>query len=197
LDRLDEDVPKQQSPEADSMLRRAFYTGWLLTLALAWGCTSQTITSTPAPAIEPPVEPEIEAEAVPLAATTNEPVVEPEIQTATVTDAATGNPLHVTDADFEEKVLQSVKPVMVDVWAAWCGPCVRLAPTIDELAIEYEGRVTIAKLDLDQNQQTPTKYEVTGIPTMLFFKDGKLVHTLVGLQPKERIAQVLDSLCES
>ncbi len=172
------------------MAQKAFYTGWLLTLLVAWGCTSQSLTSVPAPAIEPPAEPEVQ----PSAETTNERIVEPEIQTVTVSDAGTVDPLHVTDADFEERVLRNPKPVMVDVWAAWCGPCVRLAPTIDELAIEYEGRVVIAKLDLDQNQKTPTKYEVTGIPTMLFFKDGQLVNRLVGLQPKERIAEVLDSL---
>ena len=96
----------------------------------------------------------------------------------------------LTDGDFQESIKQGV--VLVDLWAEWCGPCRRLAPTVDALAAEYDGRVTVAKLNIDENPDTPTKYMVQGIPTLLLFKDGELADRLVGLKPKEEIASSLD-----
>jgi thioredoxin 1 len=95
-----------------------------------------------------------------------------------------------TDGDFDESVKQGV--VLVDLWAEWCGPCRRLAPIVDALASEYDGRVTIAKLNIDDNPNTPSKYRVLGIPTLLVFKDGELADTIVGLRDKTEIAQSLD-----
>ena len=119
-------------------------------------------------------------------------------RTESVTEtAASGGPLTVTDQDFEQQVLRSSTPVMVDFWAEWCLPCRLLAPTVEALAVEYQGRVVVAKLDVDANPETAKKYEITGIPAMLFFKDGQLVKTLVGNQPKDEIARVLDSLLGS
>lgn len=96
----------------------------------------------------------------------------------------------LTDGDFDASIKQGV--VLVDLWAEWCGPCRRLAPTVDALAAEYDGRVTVAKLNIDDNPDTPTKYMVQGIPTLLVFKDGELADRLVGLKPKEEIASSLD-----
>ena len=95
-----------------------------------------------------------------------------------------------TDGNFEEETKQGV--VLVDLWAEWCGPCRRIAPIVDELASEYDGRVTIGKLNVDENPVTPGKYSVRGIPTLLVFKDGQLADTVVGLTAKEDLAGVLD-----
>ena len=95
-----------------------------------------------------------------------------------------------TDSNFDEAIKQGV--VLVDLWAEWCGPCRRLAPTVDALASEYDGRATVAKLNIDENPDTPSKYRVLGIPTLLVFKDGELADTLVGLRAKEEIASTLD-----
>lgn len=96
----------------------------------------------------------------------------------------------LTDGNFDESIKQGV--VLVDLWAEWCGPCRRLAPAVDALASEYDGRVTVAKLNIDDNPVTPTKYMVQGIPTLLLFKDGELADRLVGLRAKEEIASSLD-----
>jgi len=96
----------------------------------------------------------------------------------------------LTDVNFDESIKQGV--VLVDLWAEWCGPCRRLAPAVDALASEYDGRATVAKLNIDDNPQTPSKYMVRGIPTLLVFKDGQLVDTLVGLREKAEIASTLD-----
>src|SRR5688572_18323393 len=96
----------------------------------------------------------------------------------------------LTDSNFDEAIKQGV--VLVDLWAEWCGPCRRLAPTVDALAADYDGRVTVAKLNIDENPNTPSKYMVRGIPTLLLFKDGQLADTIVGLRPKEEIASALD-----
>jgi thioredoxin 1 len=105
-------------------------------------------------------------------------------------------PLHVTDAAFEQTVLKSEKPVIVDFWAPWCGPCKMVAPILDKLAVEYAGKVVIAKVNTDDNPEWAQKYGVQGIPTMLFIYDGKIVHRQVGALPermlKEAVAQFLE-----
>src|SRR5437660_8269087 len=95
--------------------------------------------------------------------------------------------LNLSDATFEKEVLKSAKPVLVDLWAPWCGPCRMLAPVVEELATEYEGRVVVGKLNTDENQETMTKLRVSAIPTLLFVKGGKVVETVVGVQPKAAI----------
>ncbi len=100
----------------------------------------------------------------------------------------------VTDANFEEIVLNSNLPVIVDLWAEWCGPCRMIHPIIDELANEYEGKAIMAKLDVDSNQETAKKYKVMNIPTLLFFKNGEVADKQVGAVPKKIIAKKLDAL---
>jgi thioredoxin 1 len=101
--------------------------------------------------------------------------------------------LAVTDATFEEVVLKSDKPVMVDFWAAWCGPCRMVAPIMEQLTAEYDGKATIAKVDVDENQQFAAKYGVRNIPTVLVFKNGELVEKQVGVAPKATYAQKIDA----
>ena len=105
---------------------------------------------------------------------------------------AADNVQTLTDGNFEESVIKSGKPVLVDFWAEWCGPCKRLAPTVDALASDYAGTVTIGKLNVDDNPDTTIKFNVRGIPALLLFKDGKVVDQVVGLQPKESIKRVID-----
>lgn len=100
--------------------------------------------------------------------------------------------VELTDANFDQQVLQSEQPVMVDFWAAWCGPCKALAPLVDELATAYSGRVKVGKMDVDRNAATPQRYGVRGIPTLLIFKGGKVAEQIVGYVAKERIQQALD-----
>jgi len=99
---------------------------------------------------------------------------------------------HVTDASFEPEVLKSEVPVLVDYWAEWCGPCKSIAPILDQVAQEYDGRLKIAKLNVDENQAVPAKFGIRGIPTLLLFKDGSLAETIVGLQSKEDIAAKIE-----
>ncbi|HDI0769165.1 thioredoxin [Staphylococcus argenteus] len=96
----------------------------------------------------------------------------------------------VTDADFDSKVESGVQ--LVDFWATWCGPCKMIAPVLEELAAYYEGKADILKLDVDENPSTAAKYEVMSIPTLIVFKDGQPVDKVVGFQPKENLAEVLD-----
>lgn len=100
---------------------------------------------------------------------------------------------HVSDASFDAEVLKSDLPVLVDYWAEWCGPCKMIAPILEEVAKEYGGRVTIAKLNVDENGDTPGKYGIRGIPTLMLFKDGKAAATKVGALSKSQLTAFLDS----
>ncbi|MGC8915960.1 MAG: thioredoxin [Thermoanaerobaculum sp.] len=105
-----------------------------------------------------------------------------------------GTALQVTDQDFDEKILASGKPAMVDFWATWCGPCRIIAPHVEALAQEYAGRAVIAKLDVDQNRQTAIRFGIQSIPTLLFFKDGKLVDRVIGAVDKKVLQSKLEAL---
>jgi thioredoxin 1 len=100
--------------------------------------------------------------------------------------------LEVTDASFDQDVLKADQPVLVDFWATWCGPCRAIAPIVDELAREYQGKVKIGKMDVDRNNATPMRYGVRGIPTLLVFKHGEVKEQIVGYVPKEQIQKALD-----
>ncbi|MEW7977551.1 MAG: thioredoxin TrxA [Candidatus Sedimenticola endophacoides] len=100
---------------------------------------------------------------------------------------------HVTDDSFEAEVLQSAQPVLVDYWAEWCGPCKMIAPVLDEIAGEYANRVKIAKLNIDDNPNTPPKYGIRGIPTLMLFKDGEVEATKVGAVSKSQLTAFIDS----
>lgn len=103
------------------------------------------------------------------------------------------NILHVSDADFEEQVLKSDKPVLVDYWAEWCGPCKMIAPILAELSTEYGDKVKIAKLNIDENPDTPPKYGIRGIPTLMLFKNGNVEATKVGALSKSQLTAFIDS----
>jgi thioredoxin 1 len=96
-----------------------------------------------------------------------------------------GNAVAVTEQTFESEVLQSTVPVLVDFWAAWCGPCRAIAPAVEEIATEYSGRLKVVKVDVDENPDVAGRYNVLGIPTLLLFKEGKAVERLVGAYPKQ------------
>ena len=101
--------------------------------------------------------------------------------------------LAVTDVSFKDEVLDSKLPVMVDFWAEWCGPCKMIAPTVAELAKEYEGRAKVVKLDVDSNYKTSGAYDVRSIPTLLFFKNGQVVDKIVGAVPKQKLKEKLEA----
>jgi thioredoxin 1 len=100
---------------------------------------------------------------------------------------------HVSDTSFEDDVLKAGKPVLVDFWAEWCGPCKSFAPVLDEIAKEYQDRLTIAKLDIDSNPSTPGRYGIRGIPTVILYKDGQAAAQSVGAMSKSRLTAFLDS----
>ena len=102
--------------------------------------------------------------------------------------------LEITDANFEETVLNSDKPVMVDFWAAWCGPCRMVGPIIDQLSEEYNGKAVVGKVDVDANQEFAAKYGVRNIPTVLVFQNGEVVGRQVGVAPKAAYSEALDAL---
>ena len=101
--------------------------------------------------------------------------------------------IHITDDTFEQEVLQSHTPVLVDYWAEWCGPCKMIAPALDQIASEYQGRLKVAKLNIDENPVTPPKYSVRGIPTLMLFKNGALEAQKVGALSKTQLAAFIDS----
>ena len=102
-------------------------------------------------------------------------------------------PIQVDDANFEQVVLKSSKPVLVDFWATWCKPCVLVAPIVDELAGEFDGRVDFVKIDIDNNPKTPARYNIMSIPTLLIFKNGEPVSHMVGLKQKAEMKKNLES----
>ncbi|MDP3609894.1 MAG: thioredoxin TrxA [Methylophilus sp.] len=101
--------------------------------------------------------------------------------------------IHLSDEGFEQEVLQSPIPVLVDYWAEWCGPCKMIAPILDDISKEYAGRLKIAKLNIDDNQQTPPKYGIRGIPTLMLFKNGNVEATKVGALSKSQLTAFIDS----
>jgi thioredoxin 1 len=109
-------------------------------------------------------------------------------------NAMGGKTVAVSDADFEQKVLKAATPVVVDFWAPWCGPCRAVAPILDELSVEYDGKLTIAKVNTDEDQVWMSKFGITGIPTMIMFKDGKEVGRVVGARPKGDLKKQFDAV---
>lgn len=106
-----------------------------------------------------------------------------------------GQAVHeIKDVTFDAEVLQSAEPVLVDFWAAWCGPCRALAPVVDEIATQYQGKLKVMKMDVDSNSATPMRYGIRGIPALLLFKDGKVADQIVGYVPKETIEKSIKKL---
>ncbi len=103
-----------------------------------------------------------------------------------------GEPLHLTEITFQKEVLESPVPVVIDFWATWCGPCKIIAPSINEMANEYEGKAKICKVDVDSNQQIAIQYGIRSIPTVLFFKNGEVVDLIIGAVPKNKLTSTLE-----
>ncbi len=101
-------------------------------------------------------------------------------------------PIHITDGSFQEEVMKSDVPVVIDFWATWCGPCKLIAPIMEEMAEEYDGKAKIGKVDVDNNQQIAVQYGIRSIPTVLIFKDGELKENIVGAVPKKQIVEKLE-----
>ncbi|MCC7460574.1 MAG: thioredoxin [Proteobacteria bacterium] len=97
----------------------------------------------------------------------------------------------VSDAQFQEKVLQSGKITLVDFWAEWCGPCKAIAPIVNDIAVAYEGKINVMKMNIDDNPETPTQFHIKGIPTLILFKDGQMIDQIVGAVPKDRLEGML------
>jgi thioredoxin 1 len=104
-----------------------------------------------------------------------------------------GHIIHLSDASFQQDVLESPIPVLVDYWAEWCGPCKMIAPILDEIVKEYDGRIKVAKLNIDENQATPPRYGIRGIPTLMLFKNGNVEATKVGALSKSQLTAFIDS----
>ncbi len=104
--------------------------------------------------------------------------------------------IYLSDDTFQQEVLQSDKPVMVDFWASWCGPCLALAPIIDEIAENYGDKIKVCKLNVDENQKTAMEYGIKGIPTIIFFKNGQVVEQSVGLVPKDYLEDLIKKVIE-
>lgn len=102
------------------------------------------------------------------------------------------NTINVSDSNFESMVLKSEVPALVDFWASWCAPCKAIAPIVDEMAAVYSGKVRVAKMNVDDNPSTPGRYGVRGIPTLILFKDGKVVDQLVGAVPKDQVKELIE-----
>ena len=107
------------------------------------------------------------------------------------------NTIEFTDQSFNKEVVQADIPVLIDFWAVWCGPCKAIAPVIEEIAVEYDGKVKVGKLDVDQNQKTAMQYGVRSIPTILIIKSGEVVSQIIGAVPKENIIKALDEILEN
>ena len=105
-----------------------------------------------------------------------------------------GEPFEVTEDTWDDKVLNSEIPVLVDFWAEWCGPCKMIAPAVHELAMEYDGQLSVGKLDVDSNPDIAMKYGIRSIPALIFFKNGEAVHTIVGARPKGALKKEIDSV---
>ena len=103
------------------------------------------------------------------------------------------NIVYLTDESFQNEVIDSTEPVLVDYWAEWCGPCKMIAPILTEIAVEYQGKVKVAKLNIDENPQTPPKYGIRGIPTLMLFKDGNVEATKVGALSKSQLTAFIDT----
>jgi thioredoxin 1 len=103
-------------------------------------------------------------------------------------------PKTVTDSSFDTEVLKAAGPVLVDFWAEWCGPCHQIAPVLEELAVQMKGKVTVAKINVDENPTTPSKYGVRGIPTLMVFKDGEVAATKIGALPKSKLVEWVESV---
>jgi thioredoxin 1 len=102
--------------------------------------------------------------------------------------------LEVTDANFNAEIVNSDLPALVDFWAEWCGPCRMVSPLVEELANDYKGKIKVAKMDVDQNRETPTRFGIRNIPTLIFFKGGEVTQTIIGVQPKSHIEEEIKKL---